>query len=174
MRREWWDIWGEFSKKHSKVSRRMYRLNDLASLWQGWVEGGEGSPSTKLSSCNSGQFGQEASQRETWDRRIEDRNYFRFIDEPIILHLWRSCLKFYFEFVCSQFSSIFFFVSDFFFFFPRLGEHIFHSLIKPYIFGWDNVFLHFWDDSVLSILVNKSAILDKIQSVCLFMRLLTL
>lgn len=62
----------------------------------------------------------------------------------------------------------------FFFFFPRLGEHIFHSLIKPYIFGWDNVFLHFWDDSVLSILVNKSAILDKIQSVCLFMRLLTL
>ena len=130
----------------------MYRLNDLASLWQGWVEGGEGSPSTKLSSCNSGQSGQEASQRETWDRRIEDRNYFRFIDEPIILHLWRSCLKFYFEFVCSQFSSIFFFVSDFFFFFPRLGEHIFHSLIKPYIFGWDNVFLHFWDDSVLSIL----------------------
>lgn len=96
--------WGEFSKERLKVSK------DVSIKWSYLLlarERGEASPSTKLSSCafNSGQSGQEASQRETWERRIEDRNYFRFIDEPIILHLWRSCLKFYFEFVCSQFSS---------------------------------------------------------------------
>lgn len=70
--------------------------------------------------------------------------------------LYYTCDDLVWNFISSLFAPNFLPSSSsfriFFFFFPRLGEHIFHSLIKPYIFGWDNVFLHFWDDSVLSIL----------------------
>lgn len=151
--------WGEFSKERLKVSK------DVSIKWSYLLlarEGGEASPSTKLSSCafNSGQSGQEASQRETWERRIEDRNYFRFIDEPIILHLWRSCLKFYFEFVCSQFSS--FHPSPIVFRgFFRKRFVLVSSRCIPWRIFLDNIFLHFSllkDDNILSILVTKSAI----------------